>query len=160
MNVLIEVSLGSNLKYEFCEKTNKLVLDRVLHNTNVFPYNYGFIPKTLSPDGDPLDAIIICNYSLVAGSVVKCKVVGGIETSDEHGLDDKILLIPDDKIDPNSKYYNDINDINKTQLDTIRYFLSHYKDNEEGKYIIVKEFYNKKEAEERIKKYTLSLRNN
>ena len=156
MNVLIEVSLGSNLKYEFCEKTNQLILDRVLHNTNVFPYNYGFIPKTLSPDGDPLDAIIICNYSLVAGSVVKCKVVGGIETSDENGLDDKILLIPDDKIDPNSKHYNDISDINKSQLDTIKYFLSHYKDNEEGKYIIVKEFYNKKEAQERIKKYTLS----
>ena len=87
IDIIIEVSLGSNLKYEYCTKTNKLFLDRVLHNTNIFPYNYGFIPNTLSPDGDPLDAIVITNnYSLQPGSRVNCKIIGGIETIDEKGF--------------------------------------------------------------------------
>lgn len=155
MKVLIEVSLGSNLKYEYCKKEKQLYLDRVLHNTNIFPYNYGFIPNTLSPDGDPLDAIVLCNYSLTPGCVVDCKVLGGIETTDENGLDDKIILIPSDKIDPRSKYYNSLEDINKIKLEEIQYFLSHYKDKEDGKYIIIKDFYNKEEANKRINKYTL-----
>ena len=156
MKVLIEVSLGSNLKYEYCKDTKQLYLDRILHNTNIFPYNYGFIPNTLSPDGDALDAIVLCNNSLVPGSIVDCKVLGGIETSDENGLDDKIILVPSDRIDPTSKYYNKLNDINKNILDEITYFLSHYKDNEEGKYIIIKDFYSKEEALKRINKYTLN----
>jgi len=155
MNIFIEVSLGSKLKYEYCKKTDKLILDRVLHNTNVFPYNYGFIPNTLSPDGDPLDAIVLCNYSLLPGSVVKCKVLGGIETSDEKGLDHKIIFVPIDQIDPYSININNITDIDIKTIDQIRYFLSHYKDNEKGKYIIIKEFYNKTKAEKVIKKYTL-----
>ena len=155
MDVLIEVSLGSNLKYEYCHKENKLILDRVLHNSNIFPYNYGFIPNTLSPDGDPLDAIVLFDHSLTPGCYIKCKVLGGIETSDENGLDDKIILIPDDKIDYKSKYYNELNDLPKYVLDKIKYFLNHYKDNEENKYIIIKEFYNKAEALNRINKYKL-----
>jgi inorganic pyrophosphatase len=155
MKVLIEVSLGSNLKYEYCKESNQLYLDRILHNTNVFPYNYGFIPNTLSPDGDPLDAIIICNYSLLPGSIIDCKVLGGIETTDENGLDDKIILIPSDSIDPRSKYYNSLENLNKNTLEEISYFLAHYKDKEDGKYIIVKDYYNKDEAIKRIKKYSL-----
>lgn len=155
MKVLIEVSLGSNLKYEYCKESKQLYLDRILHNTNIFPYNYGFIPNTLSPDGDPLDAIVVCNYSLVPGCMVDCKVLGGIETSDENGLDDKIILIPSDSIDPRSKYYNSLDNLNKNTLEEISYFLAHYKDKEEGKYIIVKDFYNKDEALKRINKYTL-----
>jgi inorganic pyrophosphatase len=156
INIFIEVSLGSKLKYEYCHKTNKLVLDRILHNTNTFPYNYGFLPNTLSPDGDPLDAIVICNHSLQPGSMVNCKILGGIETIDEKGLDDKIILIPSDKIDPYSKDINNLEDLDSKILDNIKYFLNHYKDNEEGKYIIVKDSYNKAEALKRIKKYTLN----
>jgi len=155
-DIIIEVSLGSNLKYEYCHKTNKLILDRVLHNTNVFPYNYGFIPNTLSPDGDPLDAIVITNnYSLQPGCVVNCKVIGGIETSDEKGLDDKIILVPSNNIDPNSIYINNIEDIDISVKENIKYFLKHYKDNEKNKFILVKDFYKKPEALNRIKKYTL-----
>lgn len=156
INIIIEVSLGSKLKYEYCHQTNMLVLDRILHNTNTFPYNYGFIPNTLSPDGDPLDAIVICNYSLHPGSSINCKVIGGIETLDEKGIDDKIILVPDDKIDPYSKQINNIQDLDIKKISEIKYFLNHYKDNEEGKYIIVKETYNKSEAEKRIKNYTLN----
>merc|ERR1711918_182444 len=112
-----------------------LILDRVLHNTNIFPYNYGFIPKTLSPDGDPLDAIVLTNnYSLQPGSCVNCKVIGGIETSDEKGLDDKIILVPSNNIDPNSTLINNIEDIDINTKNNIKYFLEHYKDNEINKY--------------------------
>ena len=156
MKVLIEVSLGSNIKYVLCKKTNQLKLEKILHNTNKFPFNYGHITKTLSPNGDPLDAIVITNYSLIPGSLVDCKVLGGIETSDEKGLVDKIILIPSDEIDPISKYYNSLIDFNKNILKQINYFLEHYKDNEDNKYIIVKEFYEKEEAIKRIKKYIIN----
>lgn len=156
IDIIIEVPLNSKLKYEICHETNQLILDRILHNTNVFPYNYGFIKNTLSPDGDPLDAIVICNHSLQPGCIIKCKILGGIETSDEKGLDDKIILVPADKIDPCSKGIDNLEDIDIKTLDNIKYFLSHYKDNEEGKYIIVRDFYNRTEALNRIKKYTLN----
>jgi inorganic pyrophosphatase len=155
MNVFIEISKGSNLKYEHDKESNSLILDRILHNTNAFPYNYGYIPNTLSPDGDPLDIIILCDYSIHPGCYAKCKILGGIETTDESGIDDKIIAVLDDKLDHKSKYYNDINDINKGDLDNILYFLQHYKDNESDKYVNIGKIYNKSEADKVIKKYTL-----
>ena len=82
---------GSNLKYEHDKETGVLILDRILHNTNTFPYNYGYIPNTLSPDGDPVDIIVICDYKLLPGCVTNVKIIGGIETLDEKGKDDKII---------------------------------------------------------------------
>ena len=122
--------------YEHDEENNRIVLDRVLHNTNSFPYNYGYLPDTLSPDGDPIDIIVLGDYELLPGSWVKCKVIGGIETTDEKGRDDKIIVVLDDKLDRRSKYINSLNDINKVDLDNIVYFLSHYKDNEINKHSI------------------------
>ena len=91
MEVFIEISKNSKLKYEHDEENNRIVLDRVLHNTNSFPYNYGYLPNTLSPDGDPIDIIVLGDYELLPGSWVKCKVIGGIETTDEKGRDDEDL---------------------------------------------------------------------
>ena len=156
MKVFIEISKGSNMKYEHDKDNNCLVLDRVLHNTNFFPYNYGYIPNTLSPDNDPLDIIILCDYPIIPGSYINCKIIGGISTSDESGDDDKIIAILDDSSDPKSQYINDIVDINKIDLDNIKYFLIHYKDNEKNKFINVGNFYNKNEAENIISKYTLN----
>lgn len=155
MKVFIEVSKNSNLKYEFDKKSNSLVLDRVLHNTNIFPYNYGFIPNTLSPDGDPVDIIILCDYELIPGCICDVKVIGGIDTSDESGQDDKIICVLSDKIDKQSKYISDISDIRQSTIDNIVYFLSHYKEGELNKYVKIGEIYNKKKALEIIKKYSL-----
>lgn len=155
MRVLIEVSKNSNLKYEFDKESKTLVLDRVLHNTNRFPYNYGFIPNTLSPDGDPIDIIILCEYELIPGCICDVKVIGGIDTSDESGQDDKIICVLSDKIDKQSKYISDINDIRQSTIDNIIYFLSHYKEGELNKYVKIGEIYNKKKALEIIKKYSL-----
>ena len=154
MNVIIEIPKYSNIKYEYDKESNKIVVDRFLHNTNSFPYNYGYVPNTLSPDGDPVDVILLCDHVLFPGCEIKCKIIGGIETSDEEGLDHKILCVPIDKIDPKSTFINNIEDLNKNDLEMIIYFLKHYKDNE-NKFINVGEVYNKDIAEEVIKKYTL-----
>ena len=156
LDVIIEIPKNSRIKYEKDEVTGKIRCDRYLKTPFNYPYNYGYVPNTLAPDGDPLDAIVLCDYSLIPGCTVDCKVLGGIETSDEKGLDDKIILVPSDGIDPRSIYYNSIDDFKQSKLDEIKYFLSHYKDEENGKYIIVKDFYSKEEANKRIKKYTLN----
>ena len=156
MKIFIEISKGSNLKYEHDNETNSLILDRIIHNTNTFPYNYGYIPNTLSPDGDPLDIIILCDYSLIPGCYAECKVIGGIETEDEGGKDDKILAVLADSLDPKSKLINDIADINKVDFDNIIYFLKHYKDNELNKYVNIGKIYDKKTALDVISKYSLN----
>lgn len=153
--IKIEISKGSNIKYEYDEKSNELVIDRVLHNSNVYPYNYGYIPNTLAPDNDPVDIIIISDYSFIPGCYAECKIIGGIETEDEKGIDDKIIGILNNNLDPKSKLINDINDISKYELDKIIYFLIHYKDGEENKFIKVENIYNREEAINRVTKYSL-----
>ena len=155
MKIFIEIAKGTNTKYEYDEVNKCLVLDRILHNTNRFPYNYGFVPNTLSPDGDPLDIIVLCDSPLLPGTMVDVKIIGGIDTNDEKGQDDKLISVLNDNIDITSKYLNDINDISKYDLNNIHYFLSHYKDGEENKYNKVGDFYDKKTAQDIIKKYTV-----
>jgi inorganic pyrophosphatase len=155
MRVFVEVAKNSNLKYEFDKKSNILILDRILHNTNMFPYNYGFIPNTLSPDGDPVDIIILCDFSLIPGSMCDVKIIGGIDTCDESGQDDKIICVLSNKTDKTSKYINDISDVLQSTIDDIIYFLSHYKEGEKNKYVTIGNIYDREKALEIIKKYTL-----
>ena len=155
MEVIIEISKGSNLKYEYDTESNKLILDRVLNNTNVFPYNYGFIPNTLSPDGDPIDIILLSKYSLIPGTYVKVKVIGIVRTVDEAGIDDKIVCVLDSKIDKEYDLVNDIENLNANELKNILYFLNHYKDGEDNKFVKVGEVKGKKEAFEYINTHSL-----
>lgn len=155
MKVIIEVSKNSNIKYEYDKENKCLILDRILHNTNFFPYNYGFIPNTLSPDGDPVDIIVLCEYSLTPGIMCDVKIIGGINTEDEAGQDDKIIAVLSNKTDSTSKDIENISDIGENTLKNIRYFLEHYKDNENNKFINVKEFYNKSRAINIINQYSL-----
>ena len=104
-NAIIEISKGSNMKYEYDKDAVCLRLNRILHNSNVFPYNYGYIPGTLSDDGDPLDIIILCDYPIQPGAMVSCKILGGIMTTDESGGDHKILAVLSDKCDPKSTHF-------------------------------------------------------
>lgn len=148
MDVYIEVSKNSKVKYEYDKEKGMLIVDRILHNTNVFPYNYGFVPNTLSQDGDPLDVIVLCDFELVPGCIAKCKILGGIDVSDEEGQDDKIICVLDDKLDPKSKKLQEVMDINEQELENVLYFLRHYKNGENGKYINVGEVYNREKAME------------
>lgn len=151
MEVIIEVSKGSNLKYEFDESNGKLFLDRVLHNSNFFPYNYGFIPNTLAPDNDPIDIILLSKHSLTPGCHVNVKVIGKILTEDEKGRDDKIICVLDKKIDREYEKIDDISQLKKSELDHIIYFLTHYKDGEENKFINLGEITGKDDALDFIK---------
>ena len=87
VRVQIEISQGSNVKYEIDHKTNELVCDRFLHGPFAYPFNYGYICGTLGGDGDPLDAVVICNRSLVPSCYIKCKIIGALVTVDEKGRD-------------------------------------------------------------------------
>ena len=145
-NAIIEISKGSNMKYEYYKDAECLRLDRILHNSNVFPYNYGYIPGTLSDDGDPLDIIILCDYHIQPGAMVSCKILGGIMSTDESGGDHKILAVLSDKCDPKSTHFTDVNHINPYTLECIRYFLEHYKDGEKNKFIKLGETYGREEA--------------
>lgn len=146
MEVIIEISKGSNQKYEYDHVNNKLILDRILHNTNLFPYNYGFIPNTLSPDGDPVDIVLLSKHSLVPGSYTKVRVIGKIRTDDEAGQDDKIICVLDNKIDKEYDHITEIKELSTYDLDNVLYFLKHYKDGEDNKFVNVGEVTGKSDA--------------
>ena len=101
VNVVIEVSMNSDpVKYEFDKESGFLLVDRFMHTSMQYPYNYGFIPNTLSGDGDPVDVLLIANYPIVPGAVISVKPIGVLITEDEKGQDEKILSVPVTKIDP------------------------------------------------------------
>ena len=157
MNVLIEVSLGSNLIYKYCSEDKKLKLNKILSNSNIFPFNFGIILDTLNINGSLLNGIIISNYSFIQNSIVKCKIIGGIDIIDENGPNDMILLIPDNDIDILSKNINTLDDLNLDIINKINYFLKHYKDKDDNKYTIIKKHYSKDDALKRIQKYKVYI---
>jgi inorganic pyrophosphatase len=153
VEVFIEISKNSNIKYEFDKERKALVCDRVLHTPFSYPFNYGFINYTLSEDNDPIDAVVVTNHSLVPGCYIKCKIIGCLETEDDAGNDPKLIVRPVEKVDPYGSQINNYTDLNKFTLDQIKYFFSHYKDLENKK-VTIKDFLNSEEAN---KIYYLSL---
>ena len=153
-NAIIEISKNSNMKYEFDKDNNYLMLDRVLPNSNYFPYNYGFIPNTLAPDNDPIDIILLSSHKIIPGCSIKIDIIGGIETHDENGRDDKIICKLTNKCDQEYSHINDIGDIPENHIKKIIYFLKHYKDNDGDKFIEIKSNYNKETALAFIKEYS------
>ena len=152
VTVQIEIPSGQNVKYEIDHITNELRCDRFLHGPYMYPFNYGYIIDTLSLDGDPLDAVVICNRSLLPTCFIDCKIIGALMTIDEKGQDEKILLVPSEKIDPYNKNINNYKDLDQHTLDEIKYFFEHYKDMEKDKFINVGEFVNNTEADEIYKR--------
>ena len=132
-DVFIEVSKGSNLKYEICKTTNLLKLDRVLHTSMFYPGNYGYFPNTLAGDGDPLDVIVLTDYSLQPGILVNCKIIGVLLTEDEKGLDEKIIAVPSESVDSSYSDINDISNIPSVTLEKIEHFFTNYKKHEKKK---------------------------
>lgn len=155
VEVFVEISKGSNIKYEYDKKKNALVCDRILHTPVRYFFNYGFIPNTLSLDSDPIDAVIIMDESLIPGCLIKCKIIGCLETSDSEGDDPKLILCPIDKIDPRVKDINELSDLPTILLKQIHYFFAHYK-HLENKEVNVGEFVSKEKA---IQIYLESIEN-
>ena len=155
INVLIEISQGSSIKYELDKDAGVLVVDRLLYTSMVYPFNYGFIPHTRAEDGDPVDVLVISSLPLGPGTVVASRPIGLLEMEDEAGLDNKILAVPQEKIDPQFSQIKDVSDLNEHLRERIKHFFESYKELEPGKWVKTREFLGKDEAEKAIKKSLL-----
>ncbi len=144
MNVIVEINKGSKNKYEIDKKTGLIALDRVLHTTQDFPFDYGFVPKSLWHDGDPLDVVLLTTYPLLPGVLVKSRPIAIMNMIDSGEGDDKIIAVPVD--DPRFENITDLGDINKHTLKEIEHFYSTYK-KLQNKVVEVKGFKSKDEAE-------------
>lgn len=139
INVLIEIPQGGEpVKYELDKESGALVVDRFLHTAMVYPGNYGFVPHTLSEDGDPIDVLIVGAAPVVPGAVVRCRPVGALLMEDESGPDEKILAVPVDALHPFYTRARSYRDLPPILCEQIAHFFSHYKDLEPGKWVRVR----------------------
>ncbi|AER40333.1 MAG: inorganic diphosphatase [Flavobacteriales bacterium] len=142
-DAFIEIPKGSRNKYEFDKKNNSIRLDRVLYSSIIYPTDYGFIPKTLSKDGDPLDILVFLTVPTIPGCLIKVKPIGIFFMNDENGEDEKIIGVPIS--DPNYNTINDIDEISFHAKKEIEHFFLVYKDLENKK-VIIGDWKNQKEA--------------
>lgn len=139
INVIIEIPTQSHpVKYEVDKETGTLNVDRFMATAMYYPCNYGYVPQTLSEDGDPVDVLVITPFPLISGSVIRCRPLGLLRMEDEAGMDAKILALPIDKLTPLYRNVKTLEDLPISTLDTIRHFFEHYKDLEKGKWVKVK----------------------
>ncbi len=135
LNVLIEIPLGGvPVKYEMDKASGALFVDRFLHTAMFYPGNYGFIPHTLSGDGDPCDVIVVGQVPVVPGAIIRCRPVGALMMEDNAGMDEKILAVPVDKLHPFYTGVNNYQDLPTVLCEQISHFFEHYKDLEKGKW--------------------------
>lgn len=138
VNVIIEIPMfGAPVKYEVDKKSGTLCVDRFMSTAMFYPVNYGYIPNTLSKDGDPVDVLVVAPVPLLNGSMIACRTIGMLKMTDEAGEDTKLLAVPIHKL---TKIYDDVKtyqDLPIHLLQTIKHFFEHYKDLEEGKWVKV-----------------------
>jgi len=138
INVIIEIPSHSDpVKYEVDKETGAMFVDRFMSTAMHYPCNYGYVPNTLSKDGDPVDVLVVTPVPLIAGSVIQCRPVGVLKMKDESGDDAKILAVPIDKLCQSYRKMATINDMQPMLLDQIAHFFEHYKDLDEGKWVRV-----------------------
>lgn len=148
INVIIEIpSHADPVKYEVDKETGALFVDRFMTAAMFYPCNYGYVPKTLSDDGDPVDVLVVTPYPLLSGSVIQCRPVGMLKMTDESGEDAKIVAVPHDKMYADVQDVNDLPELLRAQ---IGHFFEHYKDLEKNKWVKVEGWVGKKEAEMEI----------
>ena len=152
INAVIEIPYGSNIKYEIDKESGAVCVDRVMYSAMFYPANYGFVPNTLADDGDPADILVLNEYPLQAGSVLRCRLIGVLVMEDESGMDEKLLAVPVSKIDPRYENIKSLSDLPKITLDRIKNFFETYKALEPGKWVKVKDYADAKKAEEILEK--------
>ena len=135
-NVIIEIPMNADpVKYEVDKATGAIFVDRFMSTSMHYPSNYGYVPKTISGDGDPVDVLVITPVPLIPGVVVTCRAIGILKMEDEAGMDGKVLAVPTDKILSLYTRWQKPEDLSPARLKTIAHFFEHYKDLEEGKWV-------------------------
>ncbi|MFN2350099.1 MAG: inorganic diphosphatase [Thioalkalivibrio sp.] len=153
INVIIEIPAHSDpVKYEVDKETGAMFVDRFMNTAMHYPCNYGYVPHTLSDDGDPVDVLVLTPVPLIFGSVVRCRPVGVLKMTDESGDDAKVLAVPIDKLCKVYRSVQDFRDLPPMILEQIAHFFEHYKDLDEGKWVRVDGWYGIDEAKEEILK--------
>ncbi len=151
INVVIEIpggaGGGSPVKYEIDKDSGAVKVDRIVNTSMFYPCNYGFVPNTLHDDGDPTDVLVRTDVTLLPGAVIACRPIGVLNMEDESGIDDKIVAVPVAKVDPFQSNIVEIGDLPEIERDRIRHFFERYKDLEEGKWVKVTGWGDRKEAE-------------
>src|SRR5690606_16953628 len=138
---------GAPVKYEIDHASGAVFVDRIVNTPMFYPCNYGFVPNTLHADGDPTDVLVLCDFPLQPGVVIRCRPVGVLKMEDEAGMDDKLVAVPVAKVDPSQAHINGGADIPAKTRDRIKHFFEHYKDLEEGKWVQVIGWGDRAEAE-------------
>lgn len=137
-NVIIEIPMNADpVKYEVDKDTGAVFVDRFMLTAMHYPCNYGFIPQTLSDDGDPVDVLVITPFPIQVGAVVKCRALGMLKMEDEAGGDAKLLAVPVNKLYPAYSKLRTVDDVSEEIRGQIRHFFEHYKDLEKGKWVKV-----------------------
>ena len=135
-NVIIEIPMNADpVKYEVDKATGAIFVDRFMSTSMHYPTNYGYVPKTISGDGDPVDVLVITPVPLIPGVVVPCRAIGILKMEDEAGEDGKVLAVPTDKILSIYTQWQKPEDLNPLRLKTIAHFFEHYKDLDKGKWV-------------------------
>jgi inorganic pyrophosphatase len=151
INVIIEVPVGGEpIKYELDKASGTLVVDRFLHTPMRYPGNYGFVPHTLSADGDPIDVLVCNTRALVPGAVINCRPVGVLVMEDEGGGDEKIVAVPSRKLTKRYDKIENYSDLPEISVQQIEHFFSHYKDLEPGKWAKIEHWGDAAEAQKFI----------
>ncbi len=150
-NVIIEIPMNADpIKYEVDKESGAIFVDRFMGTAMHYPCNYGYVPDTISGDGDPVDVLVITPFPLIPGVVVRCRPIGILKMNDEAGADAKVLAVPIDKILPIYQHWQKPEDMNELRLKQIQHFFEHYKDLEKGKWVKVEGWGGPDEAREEI----------
>ncbi len=136
VNVIIEITMNADpIKYEVDKATGAMFVDRFMSTAMRYPCNYGYVPHTLSGDGDPVDVLVLSPAPLISGVVVRCRPIGMLKMSDEAGEDTKVLAVPIDKLSSLYRQVETIRDLPELVTAQISHFFEHYKDLEPGKWV-------------------------
>ncbi|MEE8379989.1 MAG: inorganic diphosphatase, partial [Gammaproteobacteria bacterium] len=151
INVIIEIPSHSDpVKYEVDKETGAMFVDRFMNTAMFYPCNYGYIPHTLSDDGDAADVLVVTPTPLISGSVIRCRPVGMLQMTDESGIDAKILAVPVDKLAVQYRGVKKLADMAPLLLEQIAHFFEHYKDLENNKWVKIDGWVDIDEAKEEI----------
>jgi inorganic pyrophosphatase len=151
VNVVIEIPMnGEPVKYEHDKESGALFVDRFMSTAMHYPCNYGYVPHTISGDGDPVDVLVLTHVPLTPGVVVRCRPIGMLKMTDEAGIDTKVLAVPIDKLTPIYRNVTSPRDLPEIITSQIQHFFEHYKDLEPGKWVKVNGWVEADEAKAEI----------